>query len=372
MTRSRTRVRHLSSVHDIGDTRVSYKECRSLAEAGYDVALIACHDGDTTVAGIPVIGMGRPKNRIDRIFRQTWRIFARALREKADLYHFHDPELMGVGIALRLCGKKVVYDVHEDVPLQIMNKTWIPGVLKRPLSLITTVVESVAGRTLSAIVAATPSIALKFPAAKTVVVQNFPEKDLATERNIKPFAERQHAFVYVGGLSAQQGLMETLKAFERLPEDQRGIFAGKFKHLQAEAESAPGWAHVTYSGLLARDGVVAALRDAKVGIVLDHPISNYVEGYSTKMFEYMACGLPFVASNFELWNQIVADDECGTTVDPFDADAVAAALLAYLDDPEEAARVGENGRQAILRRYIWDVEFAKLLGCYERIGVAAA
>lgn len=367
MAAPRSRVRHLTSVHDIGDTRVSHKECRSLHEAGYDVALIACHDGDTTVAGVPVIGVGAPRGRIHRMFVKTWVVFARALRERADVYHFHDPELMPVGLALRLLGKKVVYDVHEDVPLQIMNKTWIPGLLKRPLSAITRALEALAGRALSGVVAATPSIAEKFPQAKTVVVQNFPEKGLATIRNDKPFDQRSHAFIYVGGLSEQQGLFEMLRAFEGLPDGVTGLLAGKFKHRREEAEAAPGWAHVTYPGLLPRDAIVAALRDAQVGLVLDHPISNYVEGYSTKMFEYMACGLPFVASNFDLWQRIVADDDCGITVDSFDDAAVATALRRLLDDPQEAARIGENGRQAILRRYNWDVEFAKLLACYERL-----
>ncbi|MBB1514778.1 glycosyltransferase [Tessaracoccus sp. MC1679] len=363
----RGRVRHLTSVHDIGDTRISHKECRSLLEAGYDVALISCHDGDTRVGDVPVVGLGRPRNRIERIFLKTWQILARALRDKADIYHFHDPELMGVGLALRLCGKKVVYDVHEDVPLQIANKTWIPVLLKRPLSGLTRVLETVAGRSMSAIVAATPSIAEKFPATRTVTVQNFPEKGLALERNPIPFGERRYAFVYVGGLSEQQGLFEMLRAFEQLPEGATGVLAGKFKQFRSTAEAMPGWTHVHYPGLLARDGVVAALRDAKVGIVLNHPISNYLEGYSTKMFEYMACGLPVIASNFELWHDILSGADCGVTVDPFDEAAVAAALLYLLDHPRDAERMGENGRQAILNRYNWDVEFEKLLACYRAL-----
>lgn len=362
-----SRVRHLSSVHDVHDTRVTYKECASLAAAGHDVALLNCHDGDIEVAGVRVIGLGAPRGRIDRILRKTWAIFFRALRERADIYHFHDPELMGVGLALRLCGKKVVYDVHEDVPLQIMNKTWIPGWLKRPLSGIVRVLEGISGRALSAIVAATPSIAAKFPAAKTVVVQNFPEKGLANQRNEKPFGERDNAFIYVGGLSEQQGLFEMLAAFEQLPGGVTGLLAGKFKQLQEQAEAHPGWQHVRYLGPLPRDEVVAGLRDAQVGIVLDHPISNYVEGYSTKMFEYMACGLPFIASDFPLWQRIVAEHDCGITVDPFDTDAVAQALGRLLSDPQEAARIGENGRQAILRKYNWDVELGKLLSCYESL-----
>ena len=94
------RIVHLSSVHDITDTRVTHKECGGLAAAGYDVALINTHDGDTTVAGVPVIGLGAPRNRLHRMLVTTWAIFFRALKEKADIYHFHDPELMGVGLAL--------------------------------------------------------------------------------------------------------------------------------------------------------------------------------------------------------------------------------------------------------------------------------
>ncbi len=361
------RVIHLSSVHDVGDTRVTYKECASLAAEGYDVALINTHPGDTTVAGVRVIGLGAPRNRIHRMLVKTWQIFARALKEKADLYHFHDPELIGVGLALRLCGKKVIYDVHEDVPLQIMNKTWIPNWLKRPLSWVTKVSEGLAGRLLSGVVAATPSIAEKFPASRVIVVQNFPEIGLAAERNELPFDQRRHRFIYVGGLSEQQGLFEMLNAFTRLAGDERGLLAGKFKQLEAQAKAHPGWSHVDYPGLLPREEVVAGLRDARVGIVLDHPISNYVEGYSTKMFEYMACGLPFIASDFQLWQNIVGEFDCGITVDPFNTDEVAAALRRLLDDPAEAARIGENGRQAILTRYNWGIELAKLMSLYERL-----
>lgn len=361
------RIRHLSSVHDITDTRVSYKECGCLGDAGYEVALINTHDGDSTVAGIPVIGVGAPRNRIHRILIKTWVIFIRALREKADIYHFHDPELMGVGLALRLLGKKVVYDVHEDVPLQIMNKTWIPGWAKRPLAGIVRVLEGISGRLLSGVVAATPSIAEKFPDSRTVVVQNFPEKGLAVEHNDRPFHQRRHAFIYIGGLSEQQGLFEMLDAFARLDEATRGWIAGRFKHHRDRAEAHPGWSRVDHAGLVRREEIVAGLRDAQVGIVLDHPISNYVEGYSTKMFEYMACGLPVVCSDFELWQRIVGEADCGITVDPFDADSVTEALTRLLSDPQEAARMGENGRQAILSRYNWDVEFEKLLGLYERL-----
>lgn len=373
---AKVRVRQLTTVHAIGDTRVLHKECRSLVDEGFDVALIACHPQDEVTATVPVIGIGMPRNRFDRATRKAFQLLLRALGEKADVYHFHDPELIWVGLVLKAFGKKVVYDVHEDVPLQIMNKFWINPVAKRPLAGAARFAERLAGRFLDGIVTATPSIAEKtipgtrkrvFPANKTVVVQNFPEIGLASQINDKPFAERSNAFVYVGGLSAQQGLMEMLEAFDKLPEGLHGTLAGRFKQLKDEATSAPGWTRVNYPGEVGRTEVVSALRDARVGIVIDHPITNYVDAYSTKMFEYMACGIPVICSNFPLWEQIVAETGCGVTVDPFDTDAVAEALTRYNTDHELARTTGESGRQAILNRLNWKVEFSGLLELYRRI-----
>ena len=363
---SALKVRHLSTVHHIGDTRIVHKELKSLQDAGFDVALVACHDGNTTVAGVPVIGIGvATRGRVHRMSMKALQLFRRALLEKADIYHFHDPELMPVGIALRLCGKKVIYDVHEDVPKQIRNKARISPLIRGPIALLARSAEALTARIVDGVVAATPSIAEKFPRHKTIVCQNFPEKTLALERNTKPFNERPNAFLYIGGLTAHQGVAEMVEAFALLPEDVKGLFAGPFYEDPAPVEAMPGWAHVNYVGRLDRLAVVAALRDSQVGLVIDRPITNYVDAYSTKMFEYMACGIPFVASDFPMWVDIVAEAGCGATVDPYDAKAVAAAMRTYLDDPEFAAETGERGRQAILNKFNWSIEFEKLLHHYE-------
>lgn len=360
------RVRHLSTVHKIGDTRIAHKELKSLQDAGFDAALIACHDGNTTVAGVPVIGIGAAtRGRVHRMTVKAFQMLRRALSEKADIYHFHDPELMPVGIALRLLGKKVIYDVHEDVPKQILHKAWLSPLIRRPISLLVRGTEALTASIVDGIVTATPSIAEKFPPNKTIVCQNFPENSLALERNTTPFTDRLNAFLYIGGLTAHQGVTEMVEAFGHLPTDVKGLFAGDFYEDPAPIEAMPGWAHVNYVGRLDREDIVAALRDSQVGLVIDRPITNYVDAYSTKMFEYMACGIPFVASDFPMWVDIVAEADCGTTVDPYDTEAVAAALQAYLDDPELAAETGERGRQAIINKFNWSIEFKKLLTHYE-------
>lgn len=106
---------------------------------------------------------------------------------------------------------------------------------------------------------------------------------------------------------------------------------------------------------------------ARCGIVIDHPISNYLDSYSTKMFEYMACGIPVVCSDFPLWVRLVGDADCGVSVDPMDPQAAVKAVEALCRNPDEARRLGANGRRAIRERYNWENEFAKLDDLYRRL-----
>jgi glycosyltransferase involved in cell wall biosynthesis len=87
----------------------------------------------------------------------------------------------------------------------------------------------------------------------------------------------------------------------------------------------------------------------------------------TKLFEYMATGLPVIASNFPHWKEILEDNHCGLVVDPLNPKEIARAIEYLLDHPEEASRMGENGRQAVKDKYNWEEEGKKLLDLYERL-----
>jgi glycosyltransferase involved in cell wall biosynthesis len=297
------------------------------------------------------------------------RVYRAAVRERAHVYHFHDPELLWVGVLLKLRGLRVIYDVHEDVPKQVMSKPWIPPSARPLVARAVWLVEQLAARIVDGIVAATPTIAQKFPAEKTVVVQNFPEASFADSDGARPTAQRQDAFVYTGGLMEVQGVREMAEAFARLPEGMTGTIAGTFHPPALEQEIArlPGWRRVRFLGHVPRTDVLRAMDGARAGLVLNHPTVNYVDAYSTKMFEYMARGLPVVCSNFPLWAQIVRAADCGIAVDPREPSAIAAAIRSLNEDDELARRLGENGRRAISERYNWEAELDKLEALYRKV-----
>jgi glycosyltransferase involved in cell wall biosynthesis len=295
---------------------------------------------------------------------------ARALSIRARVYHFHDPELIPAGILLRALGKRVLYDVHEDVAADILDKQYLPRWTRGALARIIDVGERLAARGLSGVVAATPAIARRFPAARSVVVQNFPLPSEVAPTNGPPYVRRLPVVVYVGLIRELRGAVEMVRAVSEVPAHQRVrlVLAGRFDPpaLEARVRALQGWRQVDYRGVLSRAGVRQAFAEARLGLVLFHPRPNHVESQPNKLFEYMAAGLPVVASRFPLWQQIVEGTGCGLVVDPLDPRAIAAAIQWLLEHSAEAEAMGARGREAVRDRFNWQCEETTLLECYAR------
>jgi len=305
--------------------------------------------------------------------RTVWQVYRSAVRADGDVYHFHDPELIPMGFLLRLRGKKVVYDVHEDLPRQILSKHWIPWWLRGVVAKGAELMEALAARFLDGIVAATPAIAARFPREKTVVVQNFPILSEFVVSEVVPYKERPPYVVYVGGISVIRGIFEMVKAMEHLPPNGQAtlVIAGEFTPpaLEEEVRKLPGWERVQFLGWQTRQQVVSLLGKARMGLVLLHPTPNYIDALPVKLFEYMAAGIPVVASDFPLWRRIVEEASCGLLVNPLDPGAIAEAITWLLEHPEEAEAMGKRGRRAVLEKYNWEKEAEKLIEFYRSISV---
>lgn len=367
----RLRVVHMTSVHSPDDIRIVRHELMTLSEHGVDVVLIAPRHARPAPEGVRVLHVPAPASRWQRITRTTRDVYRSAVSANADIYHFHDPELIPVGILLKVRGKRVVYDVHEDYPRQILTKDWIPSVFRGVIAQGTALAEKIASLLFSGIVTATPAIARRFPAHKTVVVQNFPALEEFSVGEVVPYHERPLRAAYLGGISAARGVFEMVRSMELIPNsfDAKLVLAGTFDStsLEEEVRGLPGWSRVDFLGWQSRQQVADILASVRAGLVLFHPVPNHTEAEPNKLFEYMCAGLPIVASDFPLWQEIVGKTECGLLVDPLDPSAIADAIRWIFEHPEEAAAMGERAQEAARTRYNWDAEARKLLEFYGKL-----
>lgn len=361
---------HLATTHRASDPRIFQKECRTLARAGYEVAYIVPHERDEVVDGVRILGVPIPKSGKERMTRTVWRVYRRALAEdEGAVFHLHDVDLLPAGFLLKARGRTVVYDAHEDVPRQMLYQHWLPRPLRRPVGLGYRLVERAAARAFDALVVAEPVIAEAFRGRDVTLVRNFPLREEFAGAGAAPYAERPPRVAYVGAITRVRGIVEVVEAVGRLPEALGAelVVGGTFHpaSLRDEVEALPGWRRARHLGWLARPAVREVLLGARVGVVTFHPTERYLGNYPTKLFEYMAAGLPVVASDFPQLRPFV--EGCGLLVDPLDAGAIAEALGWLLAHPAEAEAMGRRGREAVEGHYHWEGEGARLLALYARL-----
>jgi hypothetical protein len=297
---------------------------------------------------------------------QPRRALAAARAMRPEVVHVHDPELLRVAGRLDGRGVRAIYDAHEDLPRQILNKAWIAPALRGGVSRAVEAVEARLVRGLSGVVAATPHIERRFSRIhpSTVCVGNFPLlEELAPPAGAVP--ARTRAITYVGNVTRIRGARELVRAMEAMPGVTL-ILCGTMEDaaLEEELRAMPGWSQVEYRGHVGRAELGPVMARASVGMVTLLPTPSYLDSLPTKMFEYMSAQLPVVASDFPLWRSILGAHRCGVCVDPADPRAIAGAVLAILDHPERGAAMGAAGRRAVDTVFNWPHEAAKLVAFY--------
>jgi len=366
------KVVHLTTVHPPFDTRIFHKECITLSKAGFNITLITQNDNSDVIQGINIISIPKVKSRFHRIFLLSWQTYKKAKEVNADLYHFHDPELLLIGFLLKkFTKKKVIYDVHEDVYEQILTKYWIPMWLRRIISKTFNIIEKNIAKSFDAIVVATEGIAEKFKNLHHLVIHNYADISMLPDKKQIKCWEKIDKLIYAGAISKIRGIFEMVHALEYL-DPSCGIqlmLIGKFESnsLESEIRLLPGYNSVIFLGWLDNKEVYTQLQNAHIGLVCLYPEPRYLVSLPVKLFEYMAAGIPVIASNFPHWKEIIEGNNCGITVDPLNPREIAAAIEFIISHPEEARKMGENGCRAVIEKYNWENEGKKLIRLYEEL-----
>jgi glycosyltransferase involved in cell wall biosynthesis len=367
---------HITTVHQPKDMRIFYKECVSLAKAGYDVKLIVVEKKNPTGLealselhdGITIIRVPCDyHSKLQRFWKAGKAAYKKALEINAGVYHFHDPEFLWFGYQLVRKGRKVIYDAHEDVPRQILGKAWIPFVMRKPLAFLFEKFENYFASKLTGIITVTELIAQRFQKinGNVTIVKNYPILSLLPEPG--NYHEKKNQVCYIGDITRVRGIVEMVKSLGGT-EVQLAL-GGRFSEpqLRDEVMQLSSWKNVVEYGFVDRQQATQILTESKIGFVLLHPIINYQDALPVKLFEFMAAGIPVIVSNLRLQKQIVEEAQCGMVVNPFDVQEVKAAIQYLLQHPETARQMGMNGRKAVEEKYNWNKEERKLVDFYKKL-----
>jgi glycosyltransferase involved in cell wall biosynthesis/predicted nucleic acid-binding protein len=167
--------------------------------------------------------------------------------------------------------------------------------------------------------------------------------------------------VYVGSLSAWHGAEDLIDVAAKLNEDIRFLMIGENLEMLGEKATERGVSSkFIYTGFVEHEEVPKYVSAADVAVAPYNPrgfrdMERYGFYFSPiKIFEYMACGKPVVASDLEIIRDIIKENQCGLVAKPGDAEDFAEKIRMLLGDAGLRKQFGENGRKAVIEKYTWD------------------
>lgn len=346
-----------STVHLYDDPRVVHRQAMSLAKE-FNVTIFCCApfrekivNENLKIIGIPV--WTRKVERMGNIFR----LFLKLIREDAaDIYIFHDT--MGILLIpfIKVIKKgKIIFDIHENFHGFLREKDWIPKYFRNFLANGYILTEKIIFKFTDMLWFAVPDIAehyTDFRKIKKLVVRNIPS--LNTFRSSNDWGtEIRNQFIFVGGMDGDRSILEIIHAFSifsKQYEDYQLILAGPFFEVNYEKQVKELIAllkleeKVQLLGRVPYEEVPRLIAQSKVGLSLHQPTYNFLRAQPLKLFEYLAMGIPAIASNFTNNRKVVEPADCGKCVDPNNIDEISEAMKYLVADEKRAGRWDQMGR----------------------------
>lgn len=347
-----------------------YKECKSAKQVGYKPYIVS--GGDTFVdAGIQYIGVPFRYSSRRKMFRLAKEVVNKGLEIDADIYQLHDPIFLLFALKLKRRGKKVIFDSHEFYGLQIREKQYLPKILRNSIAYIYMCLEAYICKRIDAVIQVCTLEGLDYfkkRCRKTIFLINASESLFFVPNNIIPF-ERRNKVVHVGALTYNRGITHLVEAglYTNVKIELVGSFSSKTYEEQVQQIS--GYENVIYRGYVDKKELPSILNESFAGISTLLNVGQYskIDTLPTKVYEYMAMGLPVILSNTPYNVTLNRKYDFAICVDPADSKNIAQAINYLKDNPSIAKEMGERGRQLVLNYFNWEIEGKKLLELYSQL-----
>jgi glycosyltransferase involved in cell wall biosynthesis len=399
------------------DARV-FRQAKTLAEAGHELELIGWQPGDLPSReerdGFTILRIrrdplhwrarrllrgarhrllrslgrdpgpiGTPRRRKGLLHRQLmlfdwWRRAERlGLERRGDVYVAHDLNaLPPAARAARKAGARLVYDSHE----LFIERDLVPAA-ERPLwrALEKRLIRR-ADRTMTVSEPIAEELARRYGVAAPTVIQNcpdpperVPEDGERRLRNLAGVDDGEPLILYQGMVQPERGLEALVEA---VPAIERGVVvivgSGRLEGPLRQKVATMGIeARVKLTGEVPQRDLLSYTAGATIGVApFEGRSLNSYWVAPNKLFEYMAVGVPVVASRLPVLERIVDGHGVGLLCEPGDAASLAAAVNRLLSDPELYERCHRNALAAA-EVFNWRTESRKLMEIYDGLAEAA-
>ena len=372
------RIAFVTSIHPDFDARV-WKYAVMMARRGHTVHLVCpwqVEDG-LVREGVTLHSFPRARSRASRPFVIPWYLALKLLPllSSTDLIHFHDIDILPLMAAISLF-KRVIYDVHENYPDEMLVRLWIPRALRRPLYHLVAIVQSVLSRLVHNAVFVIPELEKDFPRGvlRTAVIRNYATVDLLDHVSDDYF-DRPDTVIFLGSNYEGNGtflFLEIALILKSRRPNARLLMVDRWAHSSTRHRALAlieerELTNVSVLPNVPPQRVMEHLNRATIGISATLRTPRHIYSLPTKLFEYMAAGLPLVASDLPNEAQLAHDTGAVLLCRPGEPESFVDAIEKLLDDRALAHKLGQQGQRAFRDRYCWETQAETLEGFYRTI-----
>ncbi len=361
---------HIAIKHNIySDSRIVERMANSSLSRN-KVTIITSGEKSSKKGGLRVINIGTKKNNSLLNF---YKVFVSSLKINADIYHLHEVPLILIGILLKLFGKKIIMDFHEDFEAELFDKPYLTKTKAQIIKFLYKPLKIVSLIMFDRIILAEESYKKKFINLfnKIEVIKNFPVSSKFKFKN--KTGKKKNLVVYVGVISADRGIKELINAvikFNNYSEnclylDLIGpINDEDFKnYILSRVDSSNG--EISWLGKKKYSEILSNLTNYDIGFSALHDKENYRYSLPTKILEYGSAGLYSIASDLPITHEYIREGLNGSIVKPNDSDSIYECFVEIIPKIKDNDR--ENIRKFVSENFSWDEEYKKLENLYLKI-----